>query len=256
MSAVRVTAADIRNALKVRFPADSHALMWEVAPQTGGGTRYADAVAVGLWASHGHLIQGIEIKVSRADFLNEMKQPEKSEPIMRYCGRWWLACPVGMVKPEELPPTWGLLELNASGVLIAKKKAPILKPAPVDLRFFASLCRRRAGLDEEMSAAVVERIVRERVDAHKKHLDGKHAERLGYQQQRIVDAEEAINRVKEQTGIDLLGYGVEKDLLAAIGMYQTINAKAGWGSTMIQMRSSLERAAKAFAEAGVPLKDE
>ncbi|MGH8078926.1 MAG: hypothetical protein ACREP7_00035, partial [Lysobacter sp.] len=210
------TADAVRAALKLRFPAQSHALMFEVAPATGGGTRYADAVAVGLWASHGHLVQGIEIKVSRADFLHEMKQPEKSEPVMRYCGRWWLACPRGMVKPEELPPTWGMLELGDNGVLMPKIKAPILRPVPVDLAFFASLCRRRAGRDEAMTDAAVSKQVEEKVRDIQRRLEGDHAKRLGFNQQRILDAESTLGAIQERTGIDLTAYGAEEDIVAAI----------------------------------------
>lgn len=246
-----MNASDIRCALKLRFPPESHALMFEVAPSTGGATRYADAVAVGLWASHGHLIQGIEIKISRSDFLHEMKQPEKSEPIMRYCGRWWLACPSGMVKPEELPPTWGLLELNSAGVLIAKVKAPILKPEPVNLKFFASLCRRRAGLDEEMTKVAISKAVREQVERIEKRLNGAHAERLGYQQQAILDAEAKLNNIKEKTGIDLTEYNAEEDIVAAIVAYRKVQKNLNWHSRFSQLRETLENAVAAFDAAGI-----
>jgi hypothetical protein len=255
VSAAMASSADVRNALKLRFPAGSHALMFEVAPATGGGTRYADAVAVGLWASHGHLVQGIEIKVSRSDFLHEMKQPEKSAPVMRYCGRWWLACPKGMVKPEELPPTWGMLELH-NGILTPKVKAPILKAEPITLAFFASLCRRRAGLDEEMTAAEVCRQVTSLVESHRKRLDGEHASRLGYQQQKIVDAEKSLEAIKEKTGIDLRDYGAGDDIIAAITMYRKVQSKGGWQAKFSRMRAALEDAALAFSEAGIPSEDD
>lgn len=250
------TANDIRNALKMRFPPASHALMFEVAPATGGGTRYADAVAVGLWASHGHLVQGIEIKVSRSDFLHEMKHPEKSAPVMKYCGRWWLACPAGMVAREELPPTWGMLELNGAGVLVAKVKAPILQPNPIDLPFFASLCRRRAGMDEAMSSAFIEKCVNERTSEIRKQLESEHANRLGHTQQRIVDAEKKLEAIKAATGIDLADYrSGEDEIIAAITMYQDVQRKGGWIASMTRLRSVLEQGARAFAEAGVPAEE-
>lgn len=247
-----VTSSAICSALKLRFPAESHALMFEVAPSTGGGTRYADAVAVGLWASHGHLIQGIEIKVSRGDFLSEMKKPEKSEPVMRYCGRWWLACPKGMVKPEELPPTWGMLELDDKGALRVKVKAPILKPEPVTLGFFASLCRRRAGYDEAMSKNEINRLVKVSVDYEKERLQGAQAQKLGYRHQQIVDAEAKIAAILEATGIDLTKHSAEDDVIAAVRMFQAIQGAGNWQTQFERLHSVLHQATKAFADAGIP----
>lgn len=249
-----ITSTEICNALKLRFPPESHALMFEVAPATGGSTRYADAVAVGLWASHGHLIQGIEIKVSRSDFLHEMKQPEKSEPVMRYCGRWWLACPKGMVKPEELPPTWGMLELVDKGALRVKVKAPILKPQPVTLGFFASLCRRRAGYDEAMSKAEIDRRVKVFTDQESARLNSAHAQKLGYRQQQIIDAEAKVEAIKEATGIDLSGYSREDDVIAAIRMYQAVQGNGNWSTHFERLHGVLHDAAQAFAAAGIPRK--
>lgn len=112
MTDTKITSAHIRAALLLRYPVGSHALLWEVANGTGGNTRrFADAVAIGLWPSHGHAIEGIEIKVSRSDLLNELKNPEKSQPVYQYCNRWWLACPKGMAIIDEIPQSWGLMEL-------------------------------------------------------------------------------------------------------------------------------------------------
>lgn len=206
MEGKKVTAAGVRAALKLRYPPSSHALLWEVAPSTGGGTRYADAVAFGLWASHGHMIEGVEVKVSRGDFLAEMKQPEKSEPVMRFCNRWWLACPAGMVSPDELPSTWGLLELVENGTLRQKIKAPKLEPVPPTLGFMAALIRRSAGVDEEMANTEISRRVAALV---KQDTDRIRAEYMDKAAQRVQAAEEAIRTIetiKAETGIDLMTY--------------------------------------------------
>jgi hypothetical protein len=204
-TAKKITSGDVRAALKLRYPAQSHALLFEVAPTTGGGTRYADAVAVGLWASHGHAIEGIEIKVSRADFLSEMKQPEKSQPVFQYCHRWWLACPKDMVRPEELPETWGLLEL-CGDTLRQKVKAPKLEPVPITLGFLGALIRRHAGLDEEMASAEIGR----RLTAHEKEITDRLERRYKDDYNRRVKAAEEgmqiIAKIKETTGLDLASY--------------------------------------------------
>jgi hypothetical protein len=203
----RATAADVRNALITRYKPVNHVVLWEVADGTGASSRrFADAVAVGLWPSHGHPIEGIEIKVSRSDFLHEMKQPEKSQAIFQFCTRWWLACPKGMVKPTELPPSWGLLELTAAGTLRERVKAPTLTPEPMTMAFTCALLRRAAGRDDDMFSrwqkAEVERMRRDHEEWAKKQAE---LERDAWYRERRNSGELA-DEIFKATGIDLRGW--------------------------------------------------
>lgn len=138
-SAGKVTAADIREHLKVRFAWPDHVIFFEV--DDGHGDRRADAVAVGMFKSRGQLVHGIEIKVSRGDWLQELKRGSKAEAVWRYCDRWWVAAPVGVVKKEELPEGWGLL-LPRGSSMRAAVQASKLNPGPLDREFVASVLRR------------------------------------------------------------------------------------------------------------------
>jgi hypothetical protein len=138
---LHVTTPMVRDLLRKRYAAPEWAFMEEVAPKTGGGTRYADGVAVNLWTSRGHAVHGFEIKVTRSDWLRELKDPSKAEPVFRYCDHWFIVAPRGVVHEHELPPTWGLLEVRAAG-LVVSKAAPKLEPQPVSRAFFASMMRR------------------------------------------------------------------------------------------------------------------
>ncbi|WP_293371480.1 hypothetical protein [Nevskia sp.] len=129
------------DAIRRRFAAPEWIVMGEVAPATGGGTRYADAIAVNTWQSRGHAVIGFEVKVSRSDWLRELKQPEKAEPMLRYCDRWYLVATKDVVKPGELPPNWGHLELRQKGLHMVTE-APKLEAKPITRSFFASLMRR------------------------------------------------------------------------------------------------------------------
>lgn len=137
--------ARIRRGLEKRFDAPAWALFFEVPDGTGrDSTRRADAVALSLYPSRGLEIHGCEVKVNRSDWLRELKkQAEKSAPVQRFCHRWWVVAPPGVVDVEldGLPPTWGLLELGTGGALRAKVKAPVLSPEPVSGSFVASLGR-------------------------------------------------------------------------------------------------------------------
>lgn len=141
--AQKITAEDLRAALALRCQSPAWALFDQVSDRTGGGSRYADAVAMSLWPSRGLEVHGFEIKVSRGDWLRELKDPKKSIAIQRYCDRWWIVAPPDIVQDGELPATWGLLVLRGKQ-LRCEKEAPTLKAQPLDRDFIAALLRRAA----------------------------------------------------------------------------------------------------------------
>ena len=113
----------------------------QVASSTGGANNIADLMVLGAWHSSGNKLDGFEIKVSRADWLNEVKNPRKCLPSKRYCHRWWLViAEEGMVKEGELPEDWGMMAVVDDKLKVIKK-APILEPAPLEIDFVASLLR-------------------------------------------------------------------------------------------------------------------
>lgn len=102
------------------------------------GARVADFVAADRHSStmalHGH-----EVKVSRSDWLTELKDPSKADAIKRYMTHWWLVVPdADIVKPGELQADWGLMVLR-DGKLRAKKSAPRLDAEPIPLDFTIAL---------------------------------------------------------------------------------------------------------------------
>lgn len=57
----------------------------------------------------------IECKVSRGDFLRDKKKPFRMNPSSGMGDRRYYCCPKGLIKPEELPDTWGLLYIYPDG---------------------------------------------------------------------------------------------------------------------------------------------
>ena len=106
----KLAAHDLYLRLQGTFSPPAYITLEEVRDATGfDGHRTADAIAVSLYRSRGKAIWGFEMKVSRSDWLHELKQPEKAESIMRYCDYWALVVPnKDIVKPGELPATWGM----------------------------------------------------------------------------------------------------------------------------------------------------
>src|ERR1019366_7824171 len=88
-----ITEADVLSALAKRYPPPGYAFLQHVRNRTGygGGVRTADALAMSLWASQGMYLHGFEVKVSRSDWVREIKSPEKADEIAKFCDRWWVA---------------------------------------------------------------------------------------------------------------------------------------------------------------------
>lgn len=118
----------------------------QVGASTGGSNNIADVLVLGAWKSSGNLLDGFEVKISRADWLNEVKNPEKCMAIKKYCDRWWLVISdASMVKEGELPEDWGMMVVEEGLMgeprLKVIKKAPLLASEPMSHDFVASLLR-------------------------------------------------------------------------------------------------------------------
>lgn len=122
--------------------------------------RTADFMAVDLWRSTQHAIHGHEVKVSRSDWLVELKNPHKAEAFRPYMTYWWLVVSdPKIVKDGELPSGWGLIAV-AGNKLRVKVHAPKLDPLPMPLDMTVPLLRavqttatRRATPSPEMGVS-------------------------------------------------------------------------------------------------------
>ena len=95
-----------------------------------------------LWPSSGLELIGFELKTSRSDWLRELKQDQKAEPIKQFCDRWYVVVndDYGVLRHhDEVPKDWGVMALNYMGKIDVKKEAPKLSPQPIDRLFLASL---------------------------------------------------------------------------------------------------------------------
>ncbi len=142
-----VTAADMRAALRERYKPDCWALMFEVRNRTGWapskravainghgeGARYLDALAISLYESarpgdSGYRLLGFEIKVSRSDWLAELRDPTKAGAFAGKFRAFWIGAPRGVVKPAELLlDGGGLPELYPSGL---RQRRPATRTTP------------------------------------------------------------------------------------------------------------------------------
>jgi len=99
--------------MQYMFAGTSWAVVKELKPSVGfaGENRRLDLFAIECAPSKGMPKHAVEIKVSRADWLREVKQPLKRRMGMAISNYFWIAAPAGIVNPEELPHHIGLLEI-------------------------------------------------------------------------------------------------------------------------------------------------
>ncbi len=140
-----LTAAQIVSLLERKYSSAAWAFFAEVSNATGSYVcNRADGLAISLWPSRGLHFHGFEVKVSRRDWLNELKRPRKAETIGKFCHFWWLVIgDESIVADGELPSGWGL-QLVRKTKLIVLKEAPMLEPQPPTHGFVAAVLRKYA----------------------------------------------------------------------------------------------------------------
>jgi hypothetical protein len=142
-----ITTGEIMVAMRERYCAPEFAFFEEVGDSGSSSRVYADGVAMNMWASRGYALTGFEVKASRSDWLRELKQPEKAEPIITKCDFWYLVAPDDVYKPDEVPVSWGIISFK-DGQLREKRKAPKLEPKPITRAFVSQMFRRSHEKEE------------------------------------------------------------------------------------------------------------
>lgn len=125
--AEKLNTSQLEKLLAARYPREQYALFFDVPDNIGmHSKRRADAICIGLWQSNGRLIDGFELKVSRSDWLRELKHVQKADPFIERCDRWWLVtADATIAKPEEIPECWGWMSATKTGLRV-QRPAPRL----------------------------------------------------------------------------------------------------------------------------------
>lgn len=152
----------------------------------------ADMMVMGEWPSTGNELHGFEIKVSRTDWLNEVRNPHKNDSVKGYCDRWWLViADEAMVRPGELPENWGMMAWQGRNKkLKVVKQAPKLEAHPMDHCFVASLLRHN---DKEMIP----------VDVHKDRLRDAARDAAAFEKKKNADLFEFVRTLAQGFGIKI-----------------------------------------------------
>lgn len=146
-----LTAHDLLERLQGRYAPPEWIVLSEVRNATGAwrSPRSADALAFSTYPSRGLALLGFEFKVTRGDWLRELKNPDKSVAMQAKCDKWYVVVSdPDIVQPGELPATWGLMVPYRDKLkVVAESKANEKVTWPRD--FVASLVRNALATGSE-----------------------------------------------------------------------------------------------------------
>lgn len=197
-----MTLQEVMDGLRARYRAPAWAFFEEVRDSTGFASRTADALAFGLWPSQGLELLGFEVKAYRGDWLRELKHPEKADRVLGYADRVFLVTTEkGLVKREELPPLWGLVEPHGSALRATKAAEKNPQARPLDRHFFASLMRQaHTFIEREIANADRTKEAHQR-GVEEGELRSKHD--LDRTAEDLHRLERAVERFKETSGVEI-----------------------------------------------------
>ena len=162
---------------------------------------------MGLWPSRGLYLTGFEIKVSRQDLLNELKNPAKADSIARYCDFWYLVLgDKNIIKQGELHHNWGFILPERQGLRIVKEAVKNENPAPIDRTFLASLMRNAYENDyiTKTVNAAVSKASSEAFERGKKFAESRSVYDIPHIQGQHEKLKKIIAEFSDASGIDLM----------------------------------------------------
>jgi hypothetical protein len=222
---------DVVAMLKRKFPMPEYVSLTGVRDKAGWANRTADMISVSVWPSRGLELHGFEVKVSRSDWRRELKEPAKAEAIAGFCDRWWIAAPKGVVPLDELPATWGLLEIKG-GKVFTTKQAPKMEAKELTRNFFVALLRRYA------EQTIYREDVADEVEAARKRGEESGKSHIGYELARLRELKTAVDKFEAEAGVHISSWNGGE-----IGKAVKAVMDVGLG----RMRTRLEQAGREFA---------
>jgi hypothetical protein len=100
-----------------------------------GAAQRLDAFALNCFAHTSMKRVCYEVKTSRADFLNELKQPLKRRIGLRYSNEFYFVVPVGLLSTSEIPIECGLVEV---GLFTNEDRQSVFTPTGEFIHFDAA----------------------------------------------------------------------------------------------------------------------
>ena len=223
--------------LRGRYPKNTHALIAEVSNKAGfDRSRSLDYMAISFWPSRGLSIHGIEQKSSRADWLNEVKNPKKSEDFIKHSDRFWLLTTNDKVAElSEIPETWGWMMAKGSKI-VTMKEAPKLLPEPITKSF--AICLIRRAVEGLIHQSEIKDQITEATESGKRMMKYE----VEHSKREQENAENVINEFEKASGINIRKYRWELgDIGKAVKTIMEINGHMDLKSRIVQEKNIVEK---------------
>jgi hypothetical protein len=199
-----ITSREALDSLERSFSSKAgYLLVREIALGARDGRR-ADAIALQLYESRGIHLHGFEVKVSRSDWLQELRDAAKADELVRSCQYFSVVAAAGIVDPAELPEGWGLFEVRGATRQLHRVVAAARRddPEPLSLVGNARLLRRMI----EALRAPGEAVRRDLLEAEYQRglADGRrHVDHDRYERDEHRKLEAVVRAFQRSSGIDL-----------------------------------------------------
>lgn len=144
-----MTAKDIKGFLRAHHEVDQHRPgqePWILVEEFMPFDRFRiDVLAVSTWRSQGYRAVAYEIKINRGDYLSERRSPQKLHDALKIATQFYYATPPGLLRLNEVPETFGLMEFNKIGRATVIRAAAEIEPdLNTDAQYIARLARKYA----------------------------------------------------------------------------------------------------------------
>lgn len=193
--------------LAKHFPSPTYGFLTQVRSATGAiNARTADALAMSLWPSRGLHMLGFEVKMSRSDWLNELKNPEKAEEIGKFCHEWYIVINnPEFIKEGELPPAWGLIVPSGNGMKIIKNAVYNQNVQLPDWMMLAGIFRNVAEqcIPKETLKTVLKQEYERGLSAHDRYEENRRRDH-----QQLIDA---VKQFEDVSGVKISNWKSENE---------------------------------------------
>lgn len=247
-----LTASDVRACIQSNFGmnGEQYAVLFEVRNGTAWrANRSVDAVVMGLWPSLGMELWGMEIKVSRGDWLREARDPAKASEVFNHFDRWFLVAPEGVAKPDELPQPWGWYVPKDGKLLKVRDAEKNPNRKPVDNHFLGALMRRIAKTDDAFIASAVEQALKEQRRTFEKEIDHRALKQIG----ELKTAAESWLKLRDLLKDKPDDFIYQPDVVDALRILLKVGVVKSYSGVRALM-DAVERAQADFAKVAADLK--
>jgi len=206
-----MTADQIKQILAASFQKSNHAVFIEFRTVTGYAAvpSYIDMLAVGLYVKN-RGIKAFEIKISRADFISDVKQFEyKHGHALDISTEFYYVCPWNMIEKGEVPEKAGLIFIDSANQIKTIKRATLRDKENISMLHFQAFAMQFGNkieikwdtrfLGKDITSKDLEREVERRLKEKSNYEEQKLRERIeGEIKEKESAAQDIIHKMKNE----------------------------------------------------------